>query len=833
MPQEIENNSLQVQFIKKFEKFLNEKAPDYDKDHFKQKLTKILDAIDNSAKIDDKKFNKELSKVKELAYEKGTRINYTPDKGFRDLSVVTKLGNKVDKNEFKQISIEDIKNIIENAPEKQPAYSKNKKINPDLDDLEQMSTNSRTNLQSLLKNSKNVTVSNMEPKSILKKPDQEQRPKKNVQFENLVLQIKPEKDKYTKETQIDYGVLKSGNQAMYNDNLTHNLTDFVYTIVKNKNLSSDIENNIMEYAAATKNKNIIKHTAVALVEWNIKNDRFLLNVDNQLNDKIFASIKEEIQTYRDNIKETLTQKEASQEVIADVLKQYDQYVTQPVESATPTDITKIAQKAFDKFATQIGGKINTENRDLQTTDTSGRISELKEINQQITKSQSFVEKAGVRLNQAGFKVPLTRIQEPLTQKQDHKAFNNNLIKDYQEIVQPTLGRDIEITQKILSKIPRDSNLKTPLIEEKKLQLIEEKIQQINAMKDNKEKTYIPPIGQRRIAPVRGANKREKNTQNVPVSTHQIPEVTTPEPLKANQQEMNAKAAQASEVAKSKIANKTVDNSAAAPPLSRRKIKARMDETRAALSNKGGSTIIIPGQPDPKSPQKQNVKNPQPTIITLDSGKQIQLNDIKKPEDNRIDAIWEKLQKNADTKFITKVTGEPQTNPTSQQKMQIMQENIEKHKVATINASIASSFGIKSQDSSSRSISRKGEKIIEFSSKSLDSIARGNIDKADSYLKKINNIDKPGIIKKAAITVVKAANDQIIQPIAQKSDNIADRLKQNVQNNNTESRRPAINRAKAIGSNIVSIMNEYLIQKAAKTTQEQVNKNNIKKKGPSR
>ena len=126
------------------------------------------------------------------------------------------------------------------------------------------------------------------------------------------------------------------------------------------------------------------------------------------------------------------------------------------------------------------------------------------------------------------------------------------------------------------------------------------------------------------------------------------------------------------------------------------------------------------------------------------------------QSTRIDALWNKLQKNTSL-----VPNEGNKNLSSIEKENIMRQKIESYKEANLQINTNSIPGMEMKvDKNFATLSPKEVKVIEFAAKALDAFDKVNtIDdpnkrnpyaKVDSYLKRIDNIDKPGLLKKAAI-----------------------------------------------------------------------------------
>ena len=135
-----------------------------------------------------------------------------------------------------------------------------------------------------------------------------------------------------------------------------------------------------------------------------------------------------------------------------------------------------------------------------------------------------------------------------------------------------------------------------------------------------------------------------------------------------------------------------------------------------------------------------------------------------PQDRtaRIDALWNKLQSRKKTKFIT---GEGNTNPSPAEKEALMRKNLKPFSKENLKNNINSSVGleIKEVDKNFAKLQSKDTKVLEASLKALDALADVPIanpnksnpyQKVDSYLKQIDNINKPGLVKQA----IKAAGN---------------------------------------------------------------------------
>jgi hypothetical protein len=141
-------------------------------------------------------------------------------------------------------------------------------------------------------------------------------------------------------------------------------------------------------------------------------------------------------------------------------------------------------------------------------------------------------------------------------------------------------------------------------------------------------------------------------------------------------------------------------------------------------------------------------------------------EMSQDQRSRINSLWNKLQQSENTKFITE-GGKADLSPAAQEN--IMRQNINKYADANLNNNINSvGMGMK-VDKNFAKLSPKEAKVIEFASKALDALDKVKdysaknprpYDKVDSYLKQIDNIDKPGLLKKAAIAAGNIGSDLI-------------------------------------------------------------------------
>lgn len=141
-------------------------------------------------------------------------------------------------------------------------------------------------------------------------------------------------------------------------------------------------------------------------------------------------------------------------------------------------------------------------------------------------------------------------------------------------------------------------------------------------------------------------------------------------------------------------------------------------------------------------------------------------DVRQDKSARIEAIWNKLQKDTKTSVITQGGKD---NPTSLEKAQIMRENINKYEKENLKNNINALGKIEKVDPKFAELSPKEVKVIEFAAKALDELDKVKeysaknprpYDKVDSYLKRIDNINKPGLLKKAAIAAGNIGSDLI-------------------------------------------------------------------------
>ncbi len=201
------------------------------------------------------------------------------------------------------------------------------------------------------------------------------------------------------------------------------------------------------------------------------------------------------------------------------------------------------------------------------------------------------------------------------------------------------------------------------------------------------------------------------------------------------------------------------------------------------------------------------------------------------QSTRIDALWNKLQKNTSL-----VPNEGNKNLSSIEKENIMRKNITSYEKSNLNNSINSLPGMEMKvDKNFATLSPKEVKVIEFAAKALDALDKVKdysaknprpYDKVDSYLKRIDNIDKPGLVKKAVI----AANDKIVQPLASKSANKVQELKNE---RNTNPKKTDIEKAKNIGINLASLIDKRMVQKIATSAQAKVDNYKNKKEERTR
>lgn len=140
-------------------------------------------------------------------------------------------------------------------------------------------------------------------------------------------------------------------------------------------------------------------------------------------------------------------------------------------------------------------------------------------------------------------------------------------------------------------------------------------------------------------------------------------------------------------------------------------------------------------------------------------------EMPQDQSSRIDALWNKLQTNAPL-----VTQGGNKDLSSIEKELLMRKNIESYKEANLSNNINSVGMGMAVDKNFAKLSPKEVKVIEFAAKALDALdkvktiddpnKRNPYDKVDSYLKRIDNIDKPGLFKKAAIAAGNIGSDLI-------------------------------------------------------------------------
>lgn len=853
----------------------------------KKKMQKIFSLIDKSANIDDTKFNQELSKVKKLAYEKGLRIDYNPQEGFRDLSVVTTLGNKLNENKYKSISLEEIRNTIETAPDKKPSYYKqDEQAKGAVTNHETVDRHSdETFLSSSNINKAKELLKTQPTKGILKKEAdslESPKPKKTVSFgdENgLKINVREIKSKIPLNTKIDYDTLKLGNEKAHATNLEHKLERFV-TVFNVGGLRQEIENMVVQYTIAQKNDNVIKNTAAALAKWNAAKDTTLTDVYDQVKTKKDNDVKEDIPIYRESIKNNLKEKGASKIVIKDVLNEFDQSIKQPINSANNKDsIALLASQGFQKFGDIIGAppriddrtarikKINQEAEKVQDTpqpkaenNIRSRISELQTENQKIDAELHGIAASKAEKRFGRFNIPLIRKKRNLKKEQ---LQNNNLIQGYEKIVQPTLSILARKAQKMFAEVQSDKSLKSTLEKEKMSDLIQNKINKIKETSVNSEtqtlindlvkapeapqKTQFKPIEQRRPLPARKfPNKGQEENLSTRLSNITAPAPSLASNGLASSQKPSVSTMEARRaIPKSNLAQKQAtsqntqqirairgsidlsDNNLASPgvnksPLSRQQIKAAMDQKKQNLQTigsnfqeKSNNNMQPKTQEIPLDLHPEEKRIP-PIFIKLDNGQEIKLGELKQippkksqtvsqtQENSRIDALWAKLHNNKNTRFLTDGTT---AESTPSEKTKLIRTNISKYKDSVELNNLKMNFKLGGVDENFKKITPKDTKIIELSSKALYEINNGTIEKAESYLERIDNLTKPGLLKQAAIV----ANDKIVQPLASKINNKVQQLQ--------SKRNSDIKTAKDIGIYLASAINKYAVQKIADKAQE--------------
>lgn len=795
----------------------------------KKTMQQIFSLIDKSANIDDKKFNQELSKVKKLAYEKGARIDYTPQYGLRDLSILTKLGNKIDNNELKKITPEEIKNIIENAPEKKPSYYKqDEQKKGAVTNHESVDRHSDETFLSSANIDKAKELLKTQPtKSIIKKEAdslENPKPKKTVRFgdENgLKIDVREIKSKEVADPKIDYEVLKWGTQQAYNYNLEKQIESFV-NIFKAHNLRPAIEDIVVQYAAS-KNDNLKEKTGHALADWAISRNKNLASGYNESLEKRNTAVKEEVQIYRESIEKDLLAKKASSMVISDVLNEFDKSITTPINSANPSQSSALlASRGFEKFGDIIGApareketrtasqinqaqynNIKNVEKQLLTVD---RVAELQAENDNIKSSFTRRDLVALNLNNR-LNIPLPA---KLKQAQEKIALNQLLMKEYQEIVQPTISMEVRANQKSLAKEEQNKYPEASIKEEKTARLIQDKIKQIKETPINPEtQTWINElvrtsplpqrnptvsIGQRGATPIieERLNNEPASNQKAPVSTKEARRKIPKSPLAQRQ----ATSQDSKKILAMRGSVELPDNNLASPELKR----------TSSLPNIKGN-IDNPSQPS-QNPDVAAKNKPEPQI-GAGSPQMKQETISQTQEEARIDALWTKLHNNKNTRFLTEGTT-PQSSHL--EKAQQIRKNISTYKDGVELNNLKMNLKLGEVDKNFKNIKNKDTKIIELSSKALSEINNGTIEKADSYLNKIDDLTKPGLLKKAAIV----ANDKIVQPLDSNIDGKVQELQ------NSRSNKPhtfSIETAKNIGIDIASAINKYAVQKIADKSKE--------------
>lgn len=852
----------------------------------KKTMQQIFSLIDKSANIDDTKFNQELSKVKKLAYEKGARIDYTPQHGLRDLSVVTKLGNKVDKNEFKKITPEEIKNIIEVAPDKKPSYYKeDKQIDQDKGSITTHNTVDRHSDETFLSRSSikqaKALYKTQPTKSALKKQVDSidnPKPKKTVRFgdENgLKIDVRETKSKDFLSTKIDYDALKWGTQKAYNHNLETQIESFVNTF-KAHNLRGPIENMVVQYAASKNNDNVTEKTGSALADWAISRNKSLVNGYSESLENRNTAVKKEVEIYRKSIEKDLLKEKASKTVIADVLNEFDKSITIPINSANASKSSALlASRGFEKFGDIIGAP--TREKETRTASqinqaqynnikdvakeplTGDRVAELQAENDNIKSSLTRGNLIALNLNNK-LNIPLPT---KLKQLQKQLERNNLLIKEYKEIVQPTLRMQVRANQKTLAKEEQNPYPEASFKKDKTAQLIQDKTGQIT-------NTSVSPETQAMINDIVKISPLPNHNPKVLIGKREGTQIIEKRPSKAATQTLlndsvKTKALQtpqrrplpARKFPKGQEQNPPVQtsNALASAPITAASSSDRSNIPKSKLAQKqesqdgkkfgalrgsvGLSNNNIASPALNKSSSLPNIKINDAAPSQSTQKPSIEANDLPKPQVNAafnaippsakqetvlqtqenagIDALWKKLANRKNTEFLT--NGTTKDSPSAE-KMKIIRKNISLYKDNIQINNINSSLKLGPVDEDYKKITSKDTKIIDLASKALAEINNGKIEKVDNYLKRIDDIDR-GLLKTAAI----GANDHILQPLAQKS---ASKVQELQSERNTNPNKTTIEKAKNIGISMASLINEHTVQKIATSAQAKVNNYRNKK-----
>ncbi len=301
---------------------------------------------------------------------------------------------------------------------------------------------------------------------------------------------------------------------------------------------------------------------------------------------------------------------------------------------------------------------------------------------------------------------------------------------------------------------------------------------------------IKPIGQRRPLPARKSlNKGQGQNPQAQASN-----AAAAEPLKPS-----------NELAIKKPEGYTSQDRSNIP-------KSRLSQKQASQGGKQfgalrGSVGLSNNNLSPNVPKQEK----QQTNWTIPQG-----------QSARIDALWKKLQNRPETKFLTEGG---KANPSSLQKELLLRNNLAQYKHDIRNASLVASNlpPMESKQFTTKSIAElksmpklptKDTKAIEFAVKALDALDKVNtIDdpnkrnpyaKVDSYLKRIDNLDKPDLLEQAT----KLAKDKILQQASKLAQNIlkspaTNQQQQNGKPGTANSRQSAIIAAKNIGSDLTS------------------------------
>ena len=473
---------------------------------------------------------------------------------------------------------------------------------------------------------------------------------------------------------------------------------------------------------------------------------------------------------KQNIDNTLNNLNGLNNALSKIIEKVPE-ITSSLNAVKTVQITKLYDAAQKEMVSERQGKVfqASQNNDLQhfinrTKDIAGiTTQDLEKGVEQSAKMAPVSNKKSPlqnRLSQANASagIPVKRTVVPRK-----SALASNIVTNKEKIVEKEPSQNVQ----------QKSSLAANIIS-----------------KQGVASSKTPPIGQRRPLPARKSlNKGQGQNPQAQASNAAAAEPLKPSNELAIKKPEGYKSQDRSNIPKSRLSQKQASQGG---------------KQFGALR---GSVGLSNNNLSPNVPKQEK----QQTNWTIPQG-----------QSARIDALWKKLQNRPETKFLTEGG---KANPSSLQKELLLRNNLAQYKHDIRNASLVASNlpPMESKQFTTKSIAElksmpklptKDTKAIEFAVKALDALDKVNtIDdpnkrnpyaKVDSYLKKIDNLDKPDLLEQAT----KLAKDKILQQASKLAQNIlkspaTNQQQQNGKPGTATSIQQAIITAKNIGSDLTS------------------------------